>query len=109
MLNEEQEMKIMELENENAMLKIEIEFLKQLIPSDAKGNPALELISKWQKGLAELNALKIQYHAVISEAELERQRYQIEVENLLKELRGSVQRKKKFEQERKALRLSEKA
>lgn len=101
MLNEEQkqqEMKIKELEGENAMLKIEIEFLKELIPSDTKGNPALELISKCQKGLAELNALKIQYHAVISEAELERQRYQIEVENLLRELRGSVQSKKKLEE-----------
>lgn len=98
MLYERQEMKIKDLENENAMLKTEIEFLKELINFDTKGNPALELISKCQKGLAELNALKIKYHTVITEAELERQRYQIEAENLLRELRGSVQSKKKLEE-----------
>lgn len=83
--------------------------MKQLINFDTKGDPALEMLSKFQKGLAELNALKIQYHAIISEAELERQRYQTEVENLLNQLRGSVQRKTNFEKEREALRLSEKA
>lgn len=96
MLNEEQqEKKIKELEEENEMLKIEVKFLKQLIPSDTKGDPALEILSKYQKALADLNILRIQYHTIIAEADLERQRYRREVENLLKELRGSVERKKK--------------
>ncbi len=112
MLNEEQkeqETKIKKLEDENEMLKIEVEFLKQLIPSDTKGNPALEMISKCQKELAELNVLKIQYYTIITEAALERQRYQIEVDNLIKELRGCVQRKKRIDERMESKRISEKA
>ncbi len=56
------------------------------------------LYERQEMKIKELENEKVQYHTIITEAELERQRYQIEVENLLKELRGSVQSKKKLEE-----------
>lgn len=92
----QEEMKIKELEEENEMLKIEVDFLKSLIPSDTKGDPTLEILSKYQKALAELNILRIKYHTIIAEAELERQRC------------GSVERKKKIDERMESMRISDK-
>lgn len=104
--NQNPQDKIKQLEDENQALKIQIEFLKQLVSTDTNGDPVLELCRKYQKELAEIKVLKMEYRALITKAALERQSYQIEVENLLKQLRGSVQRKHKFEKERETMQFS---